>query len=62
MVRNKMSLKSWQRAQAPVRICWWLKWEYQVRNSEYMQTVCAGEEGIHFSVISAGSEAILGEG
>lgn len=33
-----------------------------MRNSEYIQAVWAGEEGMNFSVISAGSEAILGVG
>lgn len=42
MARNRMSLKSWQRAQAPVGIFWWLKWEYQVRNSELISTVWVG--------------------
>lgn len=31
-----------------------------MRNSECMGTVWAGEEGINFTVISAGSEPILG--
>ena len=52
MARNKMSLKSWQRAQAPVRIFWWLKWGYQVRNSGQMSTASVGVEEINFTAIS----------
>lgn len=47
-----MSLKSWQRAQAPVRIFWWLKWGYQVRNSGQISTVWVGVEEINFTAIS----------
>lgn len=51
MVRNKTSLKSWQRAQAPVRICWWLRWEYQVRNAGRINAARVGVEEIKYTAV-----------